>query len=105
MGGLPEVRAIREIKVGEELTINWLGHESELTTAHLRNKRLIERFAFVCRCTLCCNPDRFRGLVCPSAGCRKELLSRTPFKNWKCQGCESNFKKSDIKTILQKEHE
>jgi hypothetical protein len=47
------VHALRDIAKGEEITIYYLGMHTSRTA---RQKRLHEKFGFLCTCSLCCQP-------------------------------------------------
>lgn len=47
------VHALRDIPKGEEITINYLGHDS---SREIRQKKLQDKFGFLCSCCLCSLP-------------------------------------------------
>ena len=48
-----ELRAIRDIEVGEEITVNYISVEGRYSDTAARQTRLLEGWAFTCVCRLC----------------------------------------------------
>jgi len=103
--GYVELRAIRDIAVGDELTLNWLPNRIFLSSIHDVNKQLLESYGTVCRCSRCTSPDHCRTLLCKNENCLGEMLSRVPHREWTCDVCSTKFKKNDLKFLIQRENE
>ncbi|CAE8723254.1 unnamed protein product [Polarella glacialis] len=75
--GTVEVRAVRPVATGEELSISYLDEEQLLSPRARRRARLSGRWQFRCGCERCVGPDLVRVFRCPAGGMcgSKGLLS------------------------------
>lgn len=67
-----EVRALRPISPGEELTIAYLPADTLMTPTPERRELLQRRWQFMCGCSRCSQPDTLRAFCCPAGPLCKE---------------------------------
>ena len=67
-----QVRAIKNIKAGEEINISYLGNFKILRNRKFRQNKLFNSWHFVCSCDLCKNDedetDEFEALINEAEG-------------------------------------
>ena len=67
-----QVRAIKNIKAGEEINISYLGNFKILRNRKFRQNKLFNSWNFVCSCDLCKNnedeSDEFEALIKEAEG-------------------------------------
>ena len=77
---MAELRPLRKLKKGEEITINYI--DITLPT-RMRQKLLRETYYFDCQCDRCRKPDAKMSLICPQNACRAEIGIRPEdFEVW-----------------------
>lgn len=64
--GTVEVRAIRPLAAGEEISISYVDEEVLMSPMPARRERLFGRWQFQCQCKRCATPDRLRAFRCSS---------------------------------------
>lgn len=64
--GTIEVRALRPVAAGEELTISYVDEDVLLSPCEARRDRLESRWLFRCQCQRCSSPDLLRAFACPA---------------------------------------
>ena len=85
-------KAVTDIKIGEELTTNYLYHQYHFYGLSYRSEELKDFWHFVCTCSRCKDSMEFGTMVdsmlCPT--CRRNILTRDiQMKCWKCNDCDS----------------
>jgi len=68
-GGAIEVRALRTIAPGDEVSISYIDEEELLGPTFDRQKALRARWQFKCACERCSRPDVTRAFRCPKLSC------------------------------------
>merc|ERR1719265_1174657 len=102
------MRAIRDIVMGDELTISYLDDAALLFLRDRRRQELTSRWDFHCECDRCRSPvddtRRFRS-CCKSAGCSGELVGMGhPSLSLTCSLCSSVLEPAFAKTLLEAEN-
>ena len=54
-----ELRAIRDIRKGEEITVNYISVEGRYCDKHTRQQKLAEGWGFKCCCSLCTSGGKY----------------------------------------------
>jgi len=97
--GTVELRTIRPVAEGEELTISYVDEDTLTSSCSARQDRLFGRWQFHCGCTRCSSPDSLRAFRCPAKPpCRKGLALASADGNSvaSCSNCGSFMNAKDV---------
>eukprot|EP00096_Caligus_rogercresseyi_P000624 TRINITY_DN1109_c1_g1_i1.p1 TRINITY_DN1109_c1_g1~~TRINITY_DN1109_c1_g1_i1.p1 ORF type:complete len:336 (-),score=22.21 TRINITY_DN1109_c1_g1_i1:734-1741(-) len=104
--GSIEVRALRSISKGEEISTRYVGSNVGLPT---RREVLFEHWGFFCLCPRCKDPTELgtyaSAIKCQSCSCGYLLPPVDLNKEWECFGCQQNVSKVNIRAILNENTE
>ena len=83
-------RAIQDLEVGDEVTVDYTTTQDPSCEA--RHRQLFEEKLFVCACNRCLQPDWPRSICCRSSGCTGTVAP----PDWHCWECRKSFQDTDM---------
>nr|XP_040581795.1 SET domain-containing protein SmydA-8-like isoform X2 [Lepeophtheirus salmonis] len=101
-----DVRALRPIKAGEEISTRYVSSNMGLPT---RRELLLEHWGFTCNCSRCKDPSELgtytSAIKCSSCQSGYFLPSLDLLKEWSCNSCSKGLSKIRLQMIINENTE
>jgi len=102
--GMVEIRALRPVAAGEEISISYVDEEILTKPTGVRHERLRNRWQFRCGCVRCAAPDMLRAFRCPS--CRGMVLVAPDGRSFApCRDCGTCLSTAEADDAMKAEQE